>query len=299
MSKSDLSFSEWMAGALEAAQAEGEIGQRSVTLCWDGQKVEGLSEFWESESFERECNAAMRSAAPLLSLCRVVPTKEHSDFWATIPHVPRVSKHYDIHYESSPIIDFHLSRYITAYSNIHIYPENRYFGDEQADPWLVESLTRQAVAGMLLPSLAEKSNEEVLMWLARLLETKTYESLAEIIAESISKNMSASQIALLHSHSKTRGQRISEWNDAEETAKIGGKKLKISSWDTEISYLNETEEIEILCGDFTQILCLTDDISISVEVTPTQVNLEAKTSLFFGPWKYEGTKLLAGKIGTA
>lgn len=133
----------------------------------------------------------------------------------------------------------------------------------------------------------------------RLLETKTYVSLAEIIAESVSKNMSVSQIALLHSHSKTRGLRISEWNDAEETAKISGKKLKISISGEDPRDLNETEEAEILCGDFTQILCLVDDISISVEVTPTQVNLETRTSLLFGAWKREGTKLLAGKIGTA
>ena len=299
MSKADLSFSEWMADALEAALAENKSDKMSVVLHWDGQKVECLSEFWESESFERECNAAMRSAAPLLSLCRVVPTKEHSGFWATMPYVPRVSKHYDLHYESSPVIDFHLSRHITAYSNIHIYQENHYFADEQADHWLIESMTRQAVAGMLLPSLAEQLNEEVLVWLARLLETKAYKSLSEIVAEAVSRNMSASQIALLHSQSKTRRLGISEWRDAEKTAKICGRKLKISTWGKEPPYLNETEEVEILCGDFAHILCLMDDISISVEVTPTQVNLEAKTSLFFGPWKLDGTKLLAGKIGTA
>lgn len=288
-----------MAGALEAAQAEGEIGQRSVTLCWDGQKVEGLSAFWESESFERECNAAMRSAAPLLSLCRIVPTKEHSGFWETMPHVPRVSKHYDLHYESSPIIDFFQFKDVTANGHINIFPENSYHGEEEADLWLIEGLIHQAVSGMLLPSLAEKLNEKVVERLTKLVKTEIYSSLSEIVAEAVSTNISASQIALFHSHSKTRGLGISEWRDAEKTAKICGKKLKISSWGEEPPYLNETEEVEILCGDFTHILCLMDDISISVEVTPTQVNLETRTSLFFGPWKREGTKLLAGKIGTA
>lgn len=288
-----------MSDALEAALAEGEIGQRSATLCWDGQKVEGLSEFWESESFERECNAAMRSAAPLLSLCRIVPTKEHSDFWQNLTYVPRVSEHYQAFHINSSTIEFYLARHITANSNINIYKTDDVFGNERADPWLIESMTRQAVSGMLLPSLAEQLNEEVLVWLARLLETKTYESLSEIVAESVSKNMFASQIALLHSHSKTRGLEISEWRDAEKTAKICGKKLKISSWGEEPPYLNETEEVEILCGDFTHILCLMDDISISVEITSMHVELEATTNLLFGPWKREGTKLLAGKIGTA
>ena len=299
MSNSDLSFSEWMVDAFEIAVAERVSNEKSVRLSWNGRKLAGLSELWESDSFERECNAAMRSAAPLFSLCRVVPTGEYSDFWGNLTYVPRVSKHYDIHHESSPIIDFHLSRYITAYSNIHIYPEDGYFGDEKAAPWLIESLTRQAVAGMLLPGLAEKLNEEVLVWLAKLLETKTYESLSGIVTEAVSRNMSASQIALLHSHSKTRELEISEWKKAKEAAKISGKKLKISIWGEEPTYLNEAEETEILCGDFTQILCLLDDISVSVEVAPTQVNLEAKTNLFFGPWKREGLKLLAGKIGTA
>ena len=292
-----------MAGALQAALDEGESSQRSVVFCWDGQKIEGLSEFWASESFEREFNAAMRSAAPLFSLCRILPTKEHSDFWKNLPYVPRASRHYDLHYESTPIINFYLSRHITAYSNIHIYPEDSYLGNERPDPWLIESMTRQAVQDMLLPSLAQKLNEEILVRLAKLLETKTYQSLSEIVAESVSRNMSSSQITLLHSHNQTRELGIPEWNNAEETARISGKKLKISIWGEETPYLNEAEEIEILCGDFTQILCLMDDIAISVEVTPTQVNLEASTSLFFGPWKREGTKLLAGKlagkIGTA
>ena len=303
MAEFDLSFSEWMAGALKAALAEGEIGQRSVVLRWDGQKVEGLAGLWASESFEREFNAAMRSAAPLFSLCRILPTKGHSDFWKNLTHVPRASKHYDLHYESTPIINFYLSRHITAYSNIHIYPEDSYLGNERPDPWLIESMTRQAVQDMLLPSLAQKLNEEILVRLAKLLKTKTYQSLSEVVAESVSRNMSSSQITLLHSHNQTRGLGIPEWKNAEEIARISGKKLKISTWGEEPSYLNEAEEIEILCGDFTQILCLMDDIAISVEVTPTQVNLEVSTSLFFGPWKREGTKLLAGKlagkIGTA
>lgn len=299
MSNSDLSFSEWMDGALEAALAEGEIGQRSVVLHWDGQKVEGLAGFWESESFEKECNAAMLSAAPLLSLCRVVLTKEHSDFWQKQTDVPRVSENFQVFYENSQTVNFYLARNITANSNIHMHPEGRYYGNERPEPWLIESMTRQAVSGMLLPSLAEQLNGEALLWLSRLIETKTYESLSEIVAEAISKNISASQIALLHSHSKTRGLEIPEWKKAKEAAKISGKKLKISIWGEEPTYLNEAEETEILCGDFTQILCLLDDISVSVEVAPTQVNLEAKTNLFFGPWKREGLKLLAGKIGTA
>lgn len=299
MSNSDLSFSEWMAGALEAALAEGAGDKRSVVLHWDGQKVEGLAGFWESESFEKECNAAMLSAAPLLSLCRVVPTKEHSGFWQKQTDVPRVSKNFQIFYDNLQAMNFYLARNITANSNIHIHPEGRYYGNERPEPWLIESMTRQAVSGMLLPSLAEQLNGEALLWLSRLIETKTYESLSEIVAEAISKNISASQIALLHSHSKTRGLEIPEWKKAKGTAKISGKKLKISTWGKEPSYLNETEEAEILCGDFTQILCLLDDISVSVEVAPTQVNLEAKTNLFFGPWKHEGIKLLAGKIGTA
>lgn len=299
MSKSDLSFSEWMSDALKAALAEGEIGQRSATLCWDGQKVEGLSAFWESESFERECNAAMRSAAPLLSLCRIVPTKEHSDFWQNLTYVPRVSENFQVFYENAQTVNFYLVKDITANCNIHIHPEGHYFGNERPDLWLIESMTRQAVSGMLLPSFAQKLNGAGLARLARLLGIKTYESLSEIVFEAVSKNMSASHIALLHCHSKTRKLEISEWRDAEKTAKIYGKKLKISSWGEEPLYLNETEEVEILCGDFTHILCLMDDISISVEITSTHVELEAKTSLFFGPWKHESTKLLAGKIGTA
>lgn len=303
MAEFDSSFSDWMAGSLQAALAEGVGDKRSMALSWDGQKVEGLVGFWEFESFERECSAAMRSAAPLLSLCKVVPTKGHSDFWKNLPYVPRASRHYDLHYESTPIINFYLSRHITAYSNIHIYPEDSYLGNERPDPWLIESMTRQAVQDMLLPSLAQKLNEEILVRLAKLLDTKTYQSLSEIVAESVSRNMSSSQITLLHSHNQTRELGIPEWKSAEETARISGKKLKISTWGEEPSYLNEAEEIEILCGDFTHILCLMDDIAISVEVAPTQVNLEASTSLFFGPWKLEGTKLLAGKlagkIGTA
>ena len=287
-----------MAGALEAAQAEGTGDKRSVTLCWDGQKVEGLSAFWESESFERECNAAMRSAAPLLSLCRVVPTKEHSGFWQNPTYVPRVSEHYQVFYENSQTMNFYLARDITANSNIHIHSEGHYFGNERPDPWLIESMTRQAVSGMLLPSLAEKLNEKVLVRLARLLETKTYKSLSEIVVESVSRNMSASQIALLHSQGKTRELEISEWKRAKETARISGKKLKISTWGEEPSYLNETEEAEILCGYFAHILCLLDDISVSAKITPEYLNLEAKTNLICGPWKHESTKLLAGKIGT-
>ena len=299
MSKSDSSFSEWMAGALEAVQAEGWIGQRSATLCWDGQKVEGLSAFWESESFERECNAAMRSAAPLLSLCSVVPTKEHSDFWQNLTYVPRVSENFQVFYENAQTVNFYLVKDITANSNIHIHPEGHYFGNERPDPWLIESMTRQAVSGMLLPSFAQKLNGAVLVRLARLLEIRTYESLSEIVAEAVSKNMSAGQIALLHSHSKTREIEISEWKKTKEIAKISGKKLKISTWGEEPSYYNETEEIEILCGDFTYILCLLDDISVSAEITPEYLNLEAKTNLICGPWKLVSTKLLAGKIGTA
>ena len=296
MAEFDSSFSEWMAGALEAALAEGESSQRSVVLRWDGQKVEGLAGFWESESFERECNEAMRSAAPLLSLCRVVPTRENSGFWQNLTYVPRVSENFQVFYENSQTVNFYLVRNIAANSNIHIQPEGRYFGNERPDPWLIESMTRQAVQDMLLPSLAQKLNEEILVRLAKLLKTKTYQSLSEVVAESVSRNMSSSQITLLHSHNQTRGLGIPEWKNAEETARISGKKLKISTWGEEPSYLNEAEEIEILCGDFTQILCLMDDIAISVEVAPTQVNLEVSTSLFFGPWKREGTKLLAGKL---
>lgn len=299
MAEFDSSFSDWMAGALQAALDEGESSQRSVVFCWDGQKVEGLASFWESESFEKECSAAMRSAAPLLSLCRVVPTRENSGFWQKLTYVPRASKHYDLHYESTPIINFYLSRHITAYSNIHIYPEDSYLGNERPDPWLIESMTRQAVQDMLLPSLAQKLNEEILVRLAKLLKTKTYQSLSEVVAESVSRNMSSSQIALLHSHNQTRGLEISEWKNAEETARISGKKLKISTWGEEPPYLNETEEVEILCGDFSEILCLLDDISVFVEITPAQVNLEARASLFFGPWKRESIKLLAAKIGAA
>ena len=296
MAEFDLPFSDWMAGALQAALAENKSDKRSMALCWDGQKVEGLARFWESESFEKECSAAMRSAAPLLSLCRVVPTKEHSDPWEPLLYVPRVSKCYDFHNEDTSIINFYLSKDITANSYIRVYPEDSYLGNEQADPWLIESMTRQAVQDMLLPSLAQKLNEEILVRLARLQETKTYQSLSEIVAESVSRNMSSSQITLLHSHKKTRGLGIPEWKNAEAVARISGKKLKISTWGEEPSYLNEDEEIEILCGDFTQILCLMDDIAISIEVAPTQVNLEARTNLLFGPWKREGTKLLAGKI---
>lgn len=299
MAKSDLSFYEWMSDALKAALAEGEIGQRFVTLCWDGHKVEGLSEFWESESFERECSAAMRSAAPLLSLCRVVPTKEHSSFWQNPTYVPRVSENFQVFYENSQTMNFYLARDIIANSNIHIHPEGHYFGNERPDPRLIESITRQAVSGMLLPSLAEKLNEKVLVRLARLLETKTYKSLSEIVAEAVSRNMSASQIALLHSQGKTRGLGIAEWGDAKKTATISGKKLKISIWGEEPPYLNETEEVEILCGDFAHILCLMDDISVSATITPEYLNLEAKTNLICGPWKHESIKLLAGKIGTA
>lgn len=288
-----------MTGALNAAKAEGAGDKRSVVLHWDGQKIEGLTGFWESESFEKECNAAMRSAAPLLSLCRVVPAKEHSDFWQNLTYVPRVSENFQVFYENYQTVNFYLARNITANSNIHIHPEGRYFGNERPDPWLVENMTRQAVSGMLLPSLAEQLNEEVLVWLARLLETKTYKSLSEIVAEAVSKNMSASHIALLHSHSQTSQLRISEWKNAEKTAKIGGKKLKVSTWGEGPSYFVTNEEIEILCGDFTQIFCLLDDISISVEITSAQVNLEATTNLLFGPWKREGTKLLAGKVDTS
>lgn len=299
MAESDLSFSEWMAGALEAALAEGEIGQRSVVLRWDGQKVEGLEGFWESGSFEKECNLAMRSAAPLLSLCRVVPTKEHSDFWQKQTDVPRVSENFQAFYDNFQTVNFYLARNITANSSIHIHPQGRYSGNERPDPWLIESMARQAISGMLLPSLAEQLNGEALLWLSRLIEIKTYESLSEIVAEAVSKNMSACQIALLHSHNKTRGLEISEWKKAKETVKISGKKLKISAWGKEPSYLNEIQEAEIFCGDFSQIFCLLDDISVSAEVAPTQVNLEAKTNLICGPWKHESIKLLAGKIGTA
>ena len=299
MAELDLSFSEWIADALKAALAEGEIGQRSVVLRWDGQKVEGLASFWESESFEKECSAAMRSAAPLLSLCRVVPTKEHSGFWKKLTYVPRVSENFQVFYDNSQAVNFYLVANIAANSNIHIQPEGRYFGNERPDPWLIESMTRQAVAGMLLPSLAEKLNGEVLVRLARLLEIKTYQSLSEIVKESVSRNISARQIALLHCHSKNRELENSEWKKAKEIAKISGKKLKISIWGKDMSYLNETEGIEILCGDFTQILCLLDEISVSAEITSEYLNLEAKTNLICGPWKREGTKLLAGKIGIA
>ena len=299
MAESDLSFSEWMAGALEAALAEGEIGQRSVVLHWDGQKVEGLAGFWESESFEKECNAAMLSAAPLLSLCRVVPTKEHSGFWQKQTDVPRVSENFQVFYENFQTVKFFQIRNTTANINIHIYPDGRYSGNERPEPWLIESMARQAIADMLLPSFAEKLNGEVLLRLARLLQIKTYKSLSEIVVEAVSRNISASQIVLLHSHSKTRGLEISEWKKAKETAKISGKELKISAWGKEPSYLNETEEIEILCGDFNQILCLLDDISVSAEITPEYLNLETKTNLLCGPWKLVNTELLAGKIGTA
>ena len=303
MAEFDSSFSEWMAGALQAALDEGESSQRSMALSWDGQKVEGLAGLWKSESFARECNAAMRSAAPLLSLCRVVPTKEHSDFWKNLTYVPRVSENFQVFDENSQTVNFYLVVNIAANSNVHIQPEGRYFGNGRPDPWLIESMTRQAVAGMLLPSLAEKLNGEVLVRLARLLEIKTYESLSEIVKESVSKNVSARQIALLHCHSNTRRLEISEWKKAKGTAKISGKKLKISIWGKDTSYLNETEGIEILCGDFTQILCLLDEISVSAEITSEYLKLEAKTNLICGSWKLEGTKLLAGKlagkIGTA
>ena len=299
MAEFDSSFSEWMADALKAALDEGESDKRSVVLHWDGQKVEGLAGFWESESFERECNAAMRSAAPLLSLCRVVPTREHSGFWKNLTYVPRVSENFQVFYENSRTVNFYLVVNITANSNIHIQPEGRYFRNERPDPWLIESMTRQAVAGMLLPSLAEQLNGEVLTRLARLLEIKNYESLSEIVAEAVSTNISARQIALLHCHSKIRKLEISEWKKAKETAKISGKKLKISIWGKDTSYLNETEGIEILCGDFSEILCLLDEVSVSAEITSEYLNLEAKTNLLCGPWKIEGTKLLAGKIGTA
>lgn len=299
MAEFDLSFSEWIADALKAALAESEIGQRSMALCWDGQQVEGLAGFWESESFERECNEAMRSAAPLLSLCRVVPTRENSGFWQNLTYVPRVSENFQVFYENSQTVNFYLVRNIAANSNIHIQPEGRYFGNERPDPWLIESMTRQAVAGMLLPSLIEKLNGEVLVRLARLLEIKTYQSLSEIVVEAVSKNISVSHIALLHCHSKIRELEISEWKKAKEIAEINGKKLKISIWGKDTSYLNEAEGIEILCGDFTQMLCLLDDISVSAEITPEYLNLEAKTNLICGPWKHESIKLLAGKIGTA